>query len=251
MLNTLLVNSLLTNIPHYSNTPKGTTEITFGGLPAIAGTRKRALVLDPSFTIAQSFGLPPSTTLYNYPPYLAVKADTATFAASATFSGYLKYNWWGFKLEQLYFDLDASFESQLALSAEILSSYNNTFTYAPDALQYGFSIPGVFEIGPQLTFEVAALIAASEAVNVTASVGVKLTDGNVHLDLVKREKSSTSGWVPAYVASTDISGVAVAQINPSISLGLELECKFMGGLIDLTSGMFVPSAVPFPQETNV
>lgn len=82
-----------------------------------------------------------------------------------------------------------------------------------------------------------ALVAASEAVNITAAVGVKLTDGNVHLDVLHSSKTTTSGWNPAYSASVDISGVAVAQIDPTASLKLELECKLFGGLVDLSSSM--------------
>ena len=78
--------------------------------------------------------------------------------------------------------------------------------------------------------------------NITAGVGVKLEKGNVHIDVVNGAKTKTSGWVPAYVASTDISGVAAAQLNPTAKLTVELECRLFGGLVDLTSGPFFPDS---------
>jgi hypothetical protein len=92
------------------------------------------------------------------------------------------------------------------------------------------------EIGPQLQFSVDALVGASAAVNVSAAVGVSLLDGNIHLDLLNSAKTSMSGWKPVYFATADISGKAVAQINPTASLTVELEVKFFGGLLDLSSG---------------
>jgi hypothetical protein len=218
----------------YSST--AATEITFGNVPSRT-LDTRALVLDPTFTINNAIALDPYTTLYSYSPYLTVSADTASFTSNVTFSGYLKYNWLSVKLAALYFDIDTSFTSELSLTASIHSAYNTTFTYAPSTLFYGLTVPGILELGPQLKFAVDAELADSEAVNLTATTGVTLSDGNVHLDVLDSSLSSTSGWNPTYSASARVSGQAAASINPTASLTVELEINFFGGLLDLSSGI--------------
>jgi hypothetical protein len=217
------------------------TEISFGSLPAGAITNstiaKRDLVIDPSFTITPSLSLPADTVLYSYSPYVTVTADTASFTSNVTLSGYLKYNWFLFKMEDLYFDIDAGFTADLAVSAEVTSAYSTTFTYAPTALFYGLSVPGVLELGPQLQFSVDAEVSASEAVTVTSEVTLAIADGNVHVDLLDESNTGTSGWNPTYTASANISGEVVAELNPTAALTVEIAINFFSGLLDLSTGL--------------
>lgn len=123
------------------------------------------------------------------------------------------------------------------LSAEIDSAYNTTFKYAPDSLYYGLSVPGVVELGPKLIFSVEAEVAASEAVTITTGLGIEIPDGNVHLDFLESDKTTTSGWMPTYSASADISGSARATLNPTAAVTVELAIELFGGLLDLSSGV--------------
>jgi hypothetical protein len=59
----------------------------------------------------------------------------------------------------------------------------------------------------------------------------------VHVDLHDELNTSTSGWVPTYSASTTISGVAEAQLNPTASLTVEIEISIFGGLIDPSTSL--------------
>lgn len=140
-------------------------------------------------------------------------------------------------MEDLYFDIDAGFTADLAISAEVTSAYETTFTYAPNALFYGLSVPGVLELGPQLQFSVDAEILASEAVTATSEVTLSIQDGNVHVDLLDESNTGTSGWNPTYTASANISSQAVAEINPTAALTVEITINFFGGLLDLSTGL--------------
>ncbi|PVI00592.1 hypothetical protein DM02DRAFT_614244 [Periconia macrospinosa] len=216
-------------------------EISFGG-PAAAPLSKRALVLDPSLTIPVSLALPNDTTLFSYPPYLTVAADEAAFNAALTFSGYLKYSFLKFKLEDLYFDIDAAFDASVTLSASVAAGYNNTFTYATPALTYPlFNVPGIINLGPGLEFAIGAEVGASAAVDVTTEFGVALKDGNVHIDALNQASSSTSGWVPTYKAAANISANAEVEINPFVSLTVEVAIEVLGGMIDLSTGLSTKS----------
>ncbi|KAH8679955.1 hypothetical protein BGZ60DRAFT_428250 [Tricladium varicosporioides] len=233
-------NSSLTCTAHSHKTNVSTTaemtQITFGKIPT-SGVAARDIVVDPTYTLNTDISLPASTVLYNYAPYLTVTADSAKFESNVTFSGYLAYNWLTLKLDDLYFDIDAAFDASLQVSADVTSSYNTSFTYSPSTLFYGLSVPGLIELGPELKFAVEADISASEAVKLTTGLGIALADGNVHLDLLTGGKTTTSGWVPTYSASADISGQAVASIDPYASLTVEIAINFFGGLVDLSSGI--------------
>lgn len=165
-------------------------------------------------------------------------ADSGSVAAAVTFSGYLKYNWLTFSINDLYFDIDTDFSADLALSIDVTSSFDTTFTYAPDALSYSLiSVPGILDLGPALQFAIGGEISVSEAVDLTTDVGMALADGNIHLDLLDEGNTSTSGWTPTYTASVNISGEVDAEINPYVSLTVEVAISFLGGLIDLSSGL--------------
>jgi hypothetical protein len=154
-----------------------------------------------------------------------------------TFSGYLKYNWLTFSLNDLYFDIDVGFSSTVELTADVGASYNTTFSYSPASLFYGLTVPGILTLGPELIFAVDAQVYASAKTTLTTEVQVGLADGNVHVDLLDKSNTATSGWVPTYSASATISGVAEAQLNPSASLTVEIEISIFGGLIDLSTGL--------------
>lgn len=213
------------------------TEITLGAIPS-SSLAKRDIVIDPSYTLNTAIALPSETTLFSYSPYLTVSADAASFNSNVTFSGYLSYNWLTFKVEHLYFDVDAEFAADLTLSADITSAYNTTFSYSPSDLTYSLvSIPGILTLGPELTFAVDAEVSASEAVTITANAGIALADGNAHLDLLQESNTGTSGWTPTYTVSAEISGNATAEFNPTAALTVEISILFFGGLIDLSTGL--------------
>lgn len=126
----------------------------------------------------------------------------------------------------------------MTLSANVGASYNNTFSYAAPALSYSFvNVPGILSLGPAVTFAIGAEVAASAAVDITTTVSVGLADGNVHVDALHQASSSTSGWVPTYNAAANISASAEVDINPFVSLTVELEIEILGGLVDLSTGV--------------
>jgi len=215
------------------------SEISFGNIPTAPSnaTTKRDTVLDPTYTLSYNKVLAEDTTLFSDAPYLTVTADEASFTAAATFSGYLSYNWLTFSLKSLYLDIDTSFSSTLSLTATTDAAYDNTFTYSPSSLFYGVTVPGVLELGPELTFAVDAEVIASEAVTITTELDIGLTDGNIHIDLLDESDTTTSGWVPTYSVSAEISGQASAEFNPTASLKVEIALVVFGGLIDLSTGL--------------
>lgn len=198
---------------------------------------KRA-VIDPSLSITISEGLDPNTVLYTDGTYFTLTANEAQFTATATFSGYLHYNFLLWRLEALYFDIDASFDASLTISADVLAAFADTFKYSPGSLSYDFvSVPGIVKLGPGLDFGIGCDLDVSAAVGVTTSAGVGIPHGNVHLDFLDGAKTGTSGWEPQYRASANITERAEVGVDVYVDLTVELAFELLGGLVDLSAGI--------------
>ncbi|RSM14418.1 hypothetical protein CDV31_005434 [Fusarium ambrosium] len=219
-----------------------TLEMEFSSIPST--TLKKRLTLDPSVSLNFGAGLPEDTILFQEAPWVTVKADQAEFASTVTFSGYLKYNFWGFKLEDLYFDIDTQFSADVALSAEVAAAWSRSILYDPDSLTFSLiDVPGIISLGPGVGFAVGVDIDASGAVAVTAGAGISIPDGNVHLDVLDSAKNSATGWVPQYTSYANVSESVEVGLNASTSVTVQLTVKVLGGLIDLSSGLTATPAL--------
>ncbi|OLN81031.1 hypothetical protein CCHL11_09995 [Colletotrichum chlorophyti] len=218
------------------NNIAGECEMSFSSLPAATLSKRLNLGGSASLTFAE--GLADNTVLFSDGQYVNITADEAWFSSTITFSGYLKYNFWGFKLEALYFDLDTTFDSAVGVSVDVAAAYHDSIKYAPDALAYSLvSVPGLVELGPGVAFAIGLDLDISAAVGVSAGLSVALPAGNVHLDLVNGAKSSATGWEPKYSSYANITEQADVRIDASADVTVQLAAKLLGGLIDLSSGI--------------
>jgi hypothetical protein len=210
--------------------------MTFSSLPA--ATISKRLAWNPSTSITFSEGLDNNTVLYSDGKYVSVVAEEAFFTSTITFSGYLNYNFWGFKLQDLYFDIDTYFNAEVGLSADVAAAYTKSFTYKPEELSYSLiSVPGIVSLGPGIAFGIGVDLSASASVGVKAGLGVTLPDGNVHIDLLNNDKTATSGWTPKYHSYANITEAADVRIDASAEVTVELAFELLGGLVDLSSGL--------------
>jgi hypothetical protein len=211
--------------------------ITFSAIPVPQS--KRAVTLDPSgLTISNSISLPSATTVYTYPPYVSVIADSANLATNVTLSGKLKYSIIEAKLYELSFDINASTAADVTMTVDVKAPYNTTFSYSPPALTYSFvNVPGIISLGPALDFGIGATLSVDAAVIVTADLGVHIASGNTHLDFLNSSLSSATGWKPTYTVAANISEQIAASVDPFVDVTVELEFKLLGGLVDLSGGI--------------
>lgn len=218
------------------NTIAESCQMTFSSIPAAA--LKKRLDLNPTVGLNFADGIDGPMTLYSYPPYLNITADEAEFSTNLTFSGYLSYNFWRFKLEELNFDLDMLFTADVELSAQVGAAYQKDFTYSSDDLTYSLvEVPGVISLGPGVAFGAGLYLNTSAAVDIDAGLGINIPDGNVHIDFLDQSNSKTTGWTPQYTTRANISEKAEVQADPSVSVTVQLTLKLLGGLLDLSSGL--------------
>lgn len=218
-------------------------EIVFKGLPQTAATTvsncsspsltKRDIVATPSLTIANSLSLPP-TVLYSQSP-VTLTAEEASISASATLSGTIRYSILTFTLKEFTVDFDTSLSADLELDLVLTAAYNATPKYTAPALEYDvISVPGIIAIGPELLFDIGVAVEVDAGLAVQAKVSTAITDGNVHIDVLNQGAVTTSGWVPTFAHSVNISENAHASIDPFVDVTVGIACKILGGLLDLS-----------------
>lgn len=213
----------------------------FSSLPAATLTKR--ISVNPTVPLVFGHSIE-DQVLFEQDPYVKVTADEAAFHANITFSGKLKYDFFGAKLKELWFDLDTAFSADLQMSAYVQSQddFKQNFKYATNDLEFNLvDVPGVVSLGPGVAFGIGLDLAASGKVNVTAGAGIAIAGGNVHLDFVGGAKADTSGWEPVYHSFANVSERAAVEANVTTNIDVQLALKFLGGLVDLSSGV---SATP-------
>ncbi|KAA8644258.1 hypothetical protein EYZ11_005903 [Aspergillus tanneri] len=219
-------------IQHIANT----CELTFSSVPA--GTLSKRFVVDPSVRIPFSKALAEDTILFNEPSYLTVTANQASFSTEVAFNGYLNFDFWGFKVRDLYFDVTAQFAADLALTAKIDAAYSTAFVYEPSDLSYTLiNVPGIVNVGPGVAFGLGMDLISSGAVEVHAGISAEMPNGRAHLDVLDSQKSMSAGWTPTYTPHANISAHAEVTANAHARLTVEMALNFLGGLLDLSGGL--------------
>ncbi|KAG8670683.1 hypothetical protein FPOAC2_07468 [Fusarium poae] len=213
-----------------------TCEMSFNSIPATK--LQKRLNLNPSLSLDFGAGLERDTVLFSEEPFVSIKAEQAEFSSTISFSGRAKYNFWKFKMEHLYFDLNTRFNADVALSADVAAAWSRSILYDPDTLTFSVvEVPGILSLGPGIAFAVGVDVDTSAAVAVRAGAGISIPAGNVHLDVLDGSKNSATGWEPQYTSYADITESVEVGLNASASLTVQLSFKLLGGLVDLSSGL--------------
>ncbi|KAF4333359.1 isoamyl alcohol [Fusarium beomiforme] len=213
-----------------------TCEMSFNSIPATKLTKR--LSLNPSLSLNFGTGLERDTVLFQEQPWVTIKAEKAEFSSTVSFSGRAKYNFWKFKMEHLYFDLDTHFSADVALAADVAAAWSRSILYDPDTLTYTLvEVPGILSLGPGLSFAVGVDVDTSAAVAVRAGAGIAIPAANVHLDFLDSGKNAATGWEPQYTSYANITESVEVGLNASASLTVQLTFKLLGGLVDLSSGL--------------
>lgn len=225
----------------------------FTGIPGspitpLASQAKRDITAGSGdVTISQQWDLP-STTIYEYDPYINVTADSGSVAVAVTLGGYLDFDIWSFSLESLYVDVETSVSADLVLEVDIGASYSNNFTYSNAIGYYVVNVPGILTFGPELSFAVGAEVNVDAAVDVVLDIGAEIANGTVHLDFVGND-TTAAGWTPTYHANLTLSEQGHLDVTPFLAVTVGLGFDILGGVLDLSGG--VTPGVRFPMAVTL
>lgn len=172
---------------------------------------------------------------------LKIVVDQASFESNIRIKGGFRFNFLKFKPSKMYLDVDYSGLVNVNVSTTVSASFSSDiYNYEPlSASVSAFTIPGILDVGPIAQFGLGVEFAASGTVDASLGLRSEIVNGQVHLDLLESDKSSTSGWKPETSVSSDISAEVSLQLNPYVDLNLALGIKVFKGVIDLTTGFDV------------
>lgn len=231
------------------------TEINFQNIPAStsdASVSERAISLDQSgLTVAYNYEITNSTQIYaNANKTFTIDITHAQINSTATYSGHLKYSLLEAKLTEMYFDITKTLNTDLTLDFALTEPYTYTLAYSPAQMTYFVAeVPGIISLGPALKFTIGAEFTAKAGVEVTTDLSAQIVGATAHVDLVNPSDSSSSGWVPTFTATANVTEKAEVELTPSMDVTAELEISLFGGLLDLSTG--VKAEPKFPVDFTV
>ncbi|EUC27902.1 hypothetical protein COCCADRAFT_110527 [Bipolaris zeicola 26-R-13] len=172
---------------------------------------------------------------------LKIVVDTARFDSNIRVKGGFRFNFLKFKPSKMYLDVDYSGSVNLNVSTTVAASFSSDlYNYQPlSASVSAFSIPGILDVGPIAQFGLGVEFAASGTVDATLGLHTEIVSGQVHLDLLDSDKSSSSGWKPETTVSSNVNAEVSLQLNPYLDLNLALGIRVFKGAIDLSTGFEV------------
>ncbi|KAH8591208.1 hypothetical protein B0O99DRAFT_663765 [Bisporella sp. PMI_857] len=170
---------------------------------------------------------------------LSISVESPSLGGSLAVSGHLHYSWFHLKPTSFYVDIDLSLSASANVKVVAGLAYDNdVYTFSPASVSVSaFSIPGILDVGPRLEFSLGVEVAVSGEVDISADLSATIADGNIHLDLLDSDKTTTSGWKPVYTHETNISATIEAQVNPFVALTAAIGVDFLSGLLDLSAGV--------------
>ncbi|TLS20896.1 uncharacterized protein PpBr36_10779 [Pyricularia pennisetigena] len=172
---------------------------------------------------------------------LSLTADVAKYTGNVGFSGSLDFNFLTGKLNKMTADMSYNSVLALNLTAALTAkdSQSAMYQFAPvEAKVAPFSIPGILDMGPILTFGLGVEFGAKGQVKVATGMRSEIKDGTVHIDFVDGKKSSAAGWKPVTsMSATKFSADVSMQINPFATLNVAMGVRAFGKLVDLTAAV--------------
>ncbi|RBQ75740.1 hypothetical protein VDGD_09846 [Verticillium dahliae] len=177
-------------------------------------------------------------TLANLPD-LKINIDEARFESKVQIAGSFGFNFLDLKASSMSLDIDYSSLIALNLSAHVGAAYStDVFDFEPfTASISAFSIPGILDVGPIVSFGIGVEFAAEGTVDASLGLHSEIPAGKIHLNLANSDKSSTSGWEPVTTMSSDLNAEVSLQLNPYLDLNLAVGVQAFKRAIDLTAGV--------------
>ena len=170
---------------------------------------------------------------------LSVSVNEPKLGGNIAVSGHLHFSWLKLKATSFYVDVDLGLSASANVKVSAGLSYDNdVYTFSPASITVSaFSIPGILDVGPALAFTMGVEVAASGTVEISADLSATISNGKAHIDFLDSKNTVTSGWDPVYTHAVNVSAAVEAQVNPFVELTAEMAVSFLGGLLDLSSGV--------------
>ncbi|TEA21455.1 hypothetical protein C8034_v004350 [Colletotrichum sidae] len=180
-----------------------------------------------------------SATTFVATDALTIVAEEATLDSTVSLSGHVHYDFWKFRVDEFYIDVEYSSALNLNISAAVNAQYStDLYNYNPLSVSVSaFTIPGIIDVGPMIDFGLGIEFAAAGSVKASVDVFSTIPEAKVHLDFLDSAETSATGWKPQTNVSTHVNAEVELQLNPFADLTVALGVKLFSGLLDMSAGI--------------
>ncbi|KAJ4421751.1 hypothetical protein N0V82_003595 [Gnomoniopsis sp. IMI 355080] len=225
-------------------------DVLFHDMPALEARHDLRRGLDfkeNGLTIASNVSLAPGIALNdkNDTMYFIINAGHAQINSSVTYSGALKFSMLEMKVTEFWFDVKQSIYHDIGLAFDFKAPLVHDFAYKfPVASYYAVNIPGIIELGPELTLGIGVRFKVEEQVQVTTNFSSTITGGHAFIDFLDADKTRVDEWNPTYTATANISDSKNVTITPNVATTVRFACSLFNSVLDFSTGVTAVTGLP-------
>ncbi|KAI0382129.1 hypothetical protein F5Y04DRAFT_253038 [Hypomontagnella monticulosa] len=205
---------------------------------------------EPGINVASNFSLPRDMVVFQ-DQYFTGKVNQGSLSDAAIIRGHFDYDVPSSQLKSLWFDIDAAFFGDLAVSFNLTAPLNNNNyefnpgTFFPSTI----NVPNAFSLKPVLRWGIGVDVGTTGPLDHSCNMSLQIPDGHAHIDFMNSSRSHATGWSPRLASSVNTREAASGHASPYIDFSIELALDVMNGVFGVTGGV---SARPqFINEFNL
>ncbi|KAJ4388241.1 hypothetical protein N0V93_008848 [Gnomoniopsis smithogilvyi] len=226
-------------------------DVFFNNMPALRSrhdTKRGINFHRDGLAIESNVSLGPGFALNNKNDswYFNVTTSHAQINSSVTWSGALKFSILEMEVKEFWFDVKQSIYYDVGLNLDFKAPITQNLAFKfPVVSYYAINIPGLINLGPELTLGVGARFQVQEQVQLATNFSSNITDGHIVLDLLDSDKTIVDEWNPTYTATANISDSRNVTIMPNVAATVRFTCSIFHGVLDLSTGVTAMTGFPF------
>ncbi|KAI1380374.1 hypothetical protein F4677DRAFT_406659 [Hypoxylon crocopeplum] len=206
---------------------------------------------EPGISVASNFSLPRDMEIFSEPPSFTATANDGYLSDAAIIRGHFSYDVPSAQLQSLWFDIDAAFFGDLAVTFNITAPLSdNSYAFSPGTFfPSSVNVPGAFSLTPSLRWAIGADVGSVGAIYHSSNITMTIPDGHAHVDFTNSNRSHVTGWGPHLTYAVNTKEAATGHASPFIDFSIELSLDVLDGLYNITGG--VTARPQFVNELNV
>ncbi|KAI1095599.1 hypothetical protein F5B19DRAFT_503768 [Rostrohypoxylon terebratum] len=206
---------------------------------------------EPGLNVASNFTIPSGTVMFEKDPVFSAASNGGYLSDAAVIRGHFDFNVPSQQVESLWFNIDAAFFGNLAVTFNLSGPLDNSnFNFTPGTfLPSSINIPGIFSLEPALHWVIGADVGTTGPVLHNSNITVTIPDGHVHVDFMNNTASRAVGWGSRLTSTVTTEKAASGHLSPYTDFSIELSLNILEGLFKTTGGVSAKSQ--FINEINM
>lgn len=194
---------------------------------------------EPGISVASNFSLPTGMAIFSDGSSFSATANDGYLSDAALIRGYFSYDVPSSQLQNCWFDIDAEFFGDLAVTFNLTSPLsNNNYMFTPGTFfPSSIDVPSAFSLKPVLRWAVGAEVGAAGAMYHDSNITMTIPDGHAHVDFLSSNHSHVAGWSPRLTSAVSTGEASTGHTSPFVDFTIELSLDILNGAFNTTGGI--------------